>query len=99
MGYSVRRATSRTSTLLFIKGVGAGSSSPEKMDQMPALFTTTTISLMVAAAVLAALSIPIRRMMAKTPGEVASYMVDQLVTRRRGHTAAGTLATTRQEAS
>jgi POT family proton-dependent oligopeptide transporter len=53
-----------------IGGLVGGHVDPEKLDQMPALFTTTTISLMVAAAVLAALSIPIRRMMANTPGEV-----------------------------
>jgi len=33
---------------------------------MPKLFTTTTVSLLIAAVVLALLSIPIRRMMATT---------------------------------
>ncbi|HEV2736539.1 MAG TPA: peptide MFS transporter [Longimicrobiaceae bacterium] len=49
-----------------IGGRVGGHVDPEKLDQMPQLFTTTTISLMVAAVVLALLSIPIRRMMAGT---------------------------------
>jgi POT family proton-dependent oligopeptide transporter len=47
-----------------IGGLVGGHVDPEKLDQMPKLFTTTTISLTVAAVVLALLSIPIRRMMA-----------------------------------
>ena len=49
-----------------IGGLVGGHVDPEKLDQMPQLFTTTTISLTVAAVVLALLSIPIRRMMAGT---------------------------------
>jgi hypothetical protein len=36
---------------------------PEKLDQMPALFQRTAFSLFIAAAVLLALVVPIRRMM------------------------------------
>jgi POT family proton-dependent oligopeptide transporter len=46
-----------------IGGRVGGHVDPEKLDQMPRLFTTTTISLMVAAAVIALLIVPIRRMM------------------------------------
>jgi POT family proton-dependent oligopeptide transporter len=49
-----------------IGGRVGGHVDPEKLDQMPQLFTTTTISLMVAAAVIALLIIPIRRMMGGT---------------------------------
>lgn len=47
-----------------IGGRVGGHVDPEKLDQMPALFQTTTISLMIAAAVLALLIVPIRKMMA-----------------------------------
>jgi proton-dependent oligopeptide transporter, POT family len=50
-----------------IGGLVGGHVDPEKLDQMPQLFTTTTLSLMVAAAVLAALIVPIRRMMQERP--------------------------------
>ncbi len=40
---------------------------PEQLEQMPRLFTLTTVLLFVAAAVLAALTIPIRRMMREAP--------------------------------
>jgi POT family proton-dependent oligopeptide transporter len=50
-----------------IGGLVGGHVDPEKLDQMPRLFTTTTLSLFVAAAVLALLSIPIRRMMQERP--------------------------------
>ena len=50
-----------------IGGRVGGHVDPEKLDQMPKLFTTTTISLMVAAIVCALLIIPIRKMMANTP--------------------------------
>jgi POT family proton-dependent oligopeptide transporter len=50
-----------------IGGLVGGHVDPEKLDQMPRLFTTTTLSLMVAAALLAALIIPIRRMMQERP--------------------------------
>jgi POT family proton-dependent oligopeptide transporter len=49
-----------------VAGLVGGHVDPEKLDQMPQLFTTTTISLFASAAVLALLSIPIRRMMATT---------------------------------
>jgi POT family proton-dependent oligopeptide transporter len=50
-----------------IGGRVGGHVDPEKLDQMPKLFTTTTISLMVAAAVCALLIVPIRKMMKDTP--------------------------------
>ena len=46
-----------------IGGLVGGHVDPEKLDQMPRLFTTTTLSLVIAAVVLALLAIPIRRMM------------------------------------
>jgi POT family proton-dependent oligopeptide transporter len=49
-----------------VAGLVGGHVDPEKLEQMPQLFTTTTISLFASAAVLALLSIPIRRMMATT---------------------------------
>ena len=57
-----------------IGGRVGGHVDPEKLDQMPKLFTTTTISLMVAAVVCAALIVPIRKMMATSsqPGGVRS---------------------------
>ena len=57
-----------------IGGRVGGHVDPEKLEQMPQLFTTTTISLMVAAAILAALIVPIRKMMATSsqPGGVKS---------------------------
>ncbi|HYW07242.1 MAG TPA: peptide MFS transporter [Longimicrobium sp.] len=50
-----------------IGGLVGGHVDPEKLEQMPALFTTTTASLLIAAVVLGLLAIPIRRMMADTP--------------------------------
>ncbi|MBA3340252.1 MAG: peptide MFS transporter [Gemmatimonadaceae bacterium] len=50
-----------------IGGRVGGHVDPEKLDQMPQLFTTTTISLMVAAGILVLLIVPIRRMMSDTP--------------------------------
>jgi POT family proton-dependent oligopeptide transporter len=47
-----------------IGGRVGGHVDPEKLDQMPQLFTATTISLMVAAVVIALMIIPIRKMMA-----------------------------------
>ncbi|HEU0053779.1 MAG TPA: peptide MFS transporter [Longimicrobium sp.] len=55
-----------------IGGLVGGHVDPEKLDQMPRLFTTTTLSLFGAAVVLALLSIPIRRMMANVPHDGAS---------------------------
>jgi proton-dependent oligopeptide transporter, POT family len=46
-----------------IGGLVGGHVDPEKLEQMPGLFTVTTISLMAAAVVLALLAIPIRRML------------------------------------
>ena len=46
-----------------IAGIVGGHVDPEKLDQMPALFNRTAMSLFVATAVLALLTIPIRRMM------------------------------------
>ncbi|HKG95071.1 MAG TPA: peptide MFS transporter [Gemmatimonadaceae bacterium] len=47
-----------------IGGLVGGHVDPEKLDQMPVLFTRTTVYLVAASVVLALLSIPIRRMMA-----------------------------------
>ncbi|HEX2188794.1 MAG TPA: peptide MFS transporter [Longimicrobiaceae bacterium] len=49
-----------------IGGLVGGHVDPENLEQMPTLFTTTTISLVAASIVLALLAIPIRRMMATT---------------------------------
>ncbi len=46
-----------------IGGLVGGHVDPEKLEQMPTLFTTTTISLIISAVVLALLAIPISRMM------------------------------------
>jgi POT family proton-dependent oligopeptide transporter len=46
-----------------IGGLVGGHVDPEKLDQMPQLFTTTTVFLMAAAVILALMIIPIRRMM------------------------------------
>jgi POT family proton-dependent oligopeptide transporter len=48
-----------------IGGLVGGHVDPEKLEQMPQLFTMTTASLMISAVVLALLAIPIRRMMQK----------------------------------
>jgi len=50
-----------------IGGLVGGHVDPEKLEQMPQLFTTTTLSLMIAAAVLAALIVPIRNMIRESP--------------------------------
>ena len=47
-----------------IGGLVGGHVDPEKLDQMPILFTRTTLYLVAASVILALLSIPIRRMMA-----------------------------------
>ena len=47
-----------------IGGLVGGHVDPEKLEEMPRLFTTTTISLMIAAAALTLMIVPIRRMMA-----------------------------------
>ena len=46
-----------------IAGLVGGNVDPEKLEQTPALFTWTTIALVVSAVILGLLSIPIRRMM------------------------------------
>ena len=47
-----------------IAGLVGGHVDPEKLEQMPKLFTTTTLFLFASAAILALLSIPIKKMMA-----------------------------------
>jgi POT family proton-dependent oligopeptide transporter len=49
-----------------IAGIVGGNVDPEQLDQMPVLFQRTAMSLFIASAVLAALIIPIRNMMAKS---------------------------------
>jgi POT family proton-dependent oligopeptide transporter len=49
-----------------IAGLAGGHVDPSKLEQMPKLFTLTTIFLMASAVVLALLIVPIRRMMATT---------------------------------
>lgn len=49
-----------------IAGLAGGHVDPSRLEQMPKLFTMTTVFLMVAAAVLALLIVPIRRMIATT---------------------------------
>lgn len=49
-----------------IGGLVGGHVDPEKLDQMPWLFTTTTASLAIAAVVLALLAVPISKMMKKS---------------------------------
>jgi POT family proton-dependent oligopeptide transporter len=50
-----------------IAGIVGGHVNPENPQEMPALFERTTLSLLIATAVLAALIIPIRRMMQEKP--------------------------------
>jgi len=52
-----------------IGGLVGGHVDPEKLDQMPGLFSSTTISLFVAAVILAAMIVPIRRMMESQTAE------------------------------
>ena len=54
-----------------IGGLVGGHVDPENLEQMPRLFTTTTLSLFLAAALLAALIVPIRRMMQEKPAASA----------------------------
>lgn len=49
-----------------VAGLAGGRVDPSKLEQMPTLFTMTTVFLMAAAVVLALLIVPIRRMMATT---------------------------------
>src|SRR5678815_3985996 len=50
-----------------IAGIVGGHVDPEKLQEMPALFQRTAISLFISAAVLGAMIIPIRRMMREVP--------------------------------
>lgn len=52
-----------------ISGLVGGRVDPENLQQMPELFTVTTLSLVIAAVVLGLLAIPIRRMIAGAGGE------------------------------
>ena len=52
-----------------VGGLVGGHVDPENLEQMPELFIRTSLSLFVAAAILAALVIPIRRMMREVPGK------------------------------
>jgi POT family proton-dependent oligopeptide transporter len=47
-----------------IGGLVGGNVDPEALEQMPKLFTLTTLSLFVATVILGALIVPVRRMMA-----------------------------------
>jgi POT family proton-dependent oligopeptide transporter len=49
-----------------IAGLVGGEVDPEKLQQMPALFQRTAMSLLIASGVMALLIIPIRRMLATT---------------------------------
>jgi POT family proton-dependent oligopeptide transporter len=51
-----------------IAGLVGGNVDPERLEQMPRLFTATTVSLLVSAVALGLLAIPIRRMMRKAEG-------------------------------
>jgi len=55
-----------------IAGLVGGNVDPERLEQMPQLFTATTVSLVAAAAVLALMIVPIRRIMAKQDETVAA---------------------------
>jgi POT family proton-dependent oligopeptide transporter len=55
-----------TSVGNLIAGLVGGEVDPEKLEQTPALFTATTVALLISAVVLGLLAIPIRRMMATT---------------------------------
>jgi POT family proton-dependent oligopeptide transporter len=56
-----------TSVGNLIAGRVGGHVDPNNLQQMPQLFTATTVSLFVSAALLAALVVPIRRMMREVP--------------------------------
>ncbi len=55
-----------------IAGLVGGNVDPEKLEQMPQLFTMTTASLFIAAAVLGLMIVPIRRMMARSANAPAA---------------------------
>ena len=50
-----------------IAGLVGGNVDPERLEQMPLLFQRTALSLIIASVALAALVIPIRRMMRDDP--------------------------------
>ena len=52
-----------------LAGLVGGHVDPENLPQIPALFMRTSMSLFIAAAILGALVIPIRRMMREVPGK------------------------------
>jgi len=52
-----------------IGGLVGGHVDPENLTQMPLLFQRTTLSLVIAAVVLALLAIPIRKMMREVPAK------------------------------
>jgi POT family proton-dependent oligopeptide transporter len=54
-----------------IGGLVGGHVDPEKLEQMPRLFTVTTLSLVIAAIVLGLLIVPIRKMMQEVPKTLA----------------------------
>jgi POT family proton-dependent oligopeptide transporter len=54
-----------------IAGLVGGHVDPEQLDQMPRLFTSTTLSLVIAAVVLGLLIVPIRNMMARRGADAA----------------------------
>jgi POT family proton-dependent oligopeptide transporter len=56
-----------------IGGLVGGHVDPEKLEQMPALFERTTLSLVIAAIVLALLIIPIRKMMREVPTKAHAH--------------------------
>jgi POT family proton-dependent oligopeptide transporter len=58
-----------TSVGNLIAGRVGGHVDPEKLDQMPQLFTATTASLVVSALILGLLVVPIRRMMREVPAQ------------------------------
>lgn len=63
-----------------IGGLVGGNVDPEKLEQMPKLFTITTISLVIAAVILALLAIPIRRMMQNVENQVDKKLVEENLT-------------------
>jgi len=59
-----------------IGGLVGGHVDPEKLEQMPQLFTMTTASLFIAAAVLGLMVVPIRRMMGERAAEARAAAAD-----------------------
>ncbi len=63
-----------------IGGLVGGYVDPEKLEQMPTLFTGTAIALLISAGVLALLAIPISRMMRKVETEEDKLLVEEVGT-------------------